>query len=262
MGKIIGLIFGISLGIKFGAIVALILGYLGFKIGQSFDEGLRKKFKANHQNNAYGRFYDFHQQYHHSFRINIPIIPFFGILGHIAKSDGNVSSAEIAKTEKIIKSLSLINYERTQAIHSFRRGKDAHFDFDEACNEIRLATMRSFSTRQLLFKWMLELAQQGSFSQTQKSLLTRAADLLELNTREYVESQDSSILSDAHATLGTQSSDSIDKIKKNYRKLLGQYHPDRLPPDASQSQRDIAADKVIKIKKAYDTISQYLRNSK
>ena len=54
---------------------------------------------------------------------------------------------------------------------------------------------------------------------------------------------------DYYEVLGLDKSASDSDIKKAYRKLLGQYHPDRLPPDASEKQRNAAAEKVIEVKK-------------
>ncbi len=261
MGKALGILFGLGIGLKLGLLPALFLCYIGHKIGKSFDDAFQNFAENKKQQSQFGRFYDFrHDQYQHQFKINIPIIPFLGILGHIAKSDGMVSKEEITFVEDVIRQLRLANFERTQAILSFRRGKEPTFNFEHACNLILSATRNNLSTRHLLFKWMFELAQIGTYSQKQKQLLSLAANLLELNTSSYVESHDSSILLNAHATLGTKVSDPIDQVKRSYRKLLGKHHPDRLPSNATTQQREAAAEKVIAIKKAFDTISQHMRN--
>ena len=50
-------------------------------------------------------------------------------------------------------------------------------------------------------------------------------------------------------TLGVKKDASAEEIKKAYRKLAAQYHPDRNPGDAS------AEDRFKEVQNAYDTLS-------
>src|SRR5690554_4854831 len=58
---------------------------------------------------------------------------------------------------------------------------------------------------------------------------------------------------DPYSTLGVGKNSSPDEIKKAYRKLARQYHPDHNPGDNS------AADKFKDVKKAYDILSDPAR---
>ncbi|NUQ81729.1 MAG: DnaJ domain-containing protein [Bacteroidetes bacterium] len=56
--------------------------------------------------------------------------------------------------------------------------------------------------------------------------------------------------------LGLQEGASAEEIKKAYRKLALQYHPDRIPPTATEAERKTASDKFIDIQKAYDFLNE------
>jgi DnaJ like chaperone protein len=258
MGKALGLFFGIMIGGQLGPLGFMICVYFGYKIGKSFDQNKTKRHRTSKAH--YDHFNEFTRHFYGStFNPQIPTIPFFGILGHIAKSDGVVRSSQIRLAEEIMQRLNLQDFSRTQAIHSFRRGKSARFDFEQALTKVYQATINHFSVRQLLFKWMLEMAQLGPYGLQQKKLLNQAATVLGIQAYSQVDTSTGTDVNSAHSILGTSPSDSKDAIKKTYRKLLGQYHPDRLPLDATEEQKTKAAEKMIAIKKAYETISKNMR---
>jgi DnaJ like chaperone protein len=260
MGKALGLFFGILIGGKLSPLGFIICLYICYKIGKSFDENLLERKKQNQK--KYEPFHEFTQQfYQNHFAPQIPVIPFFGVLGHIAKSDGTVRKSQITLAESIIQRLNLYGFSKTQAIHSFRNGKDPNFHFEQALNKIYQGTLNHFSTRQLLFKWMLEMAKLGPYGERQKALLNQAATILGIQAHSHIQQAYGSDLNNAHAILGTSSTDSKESIKKTYRKLLGQYHPDRLPPSASEQEKARAAEKLIAIKKAYEIIQKNLQGN-
>ena len=258
MGKALGLFFGMMIGGKLGPLGFLICVYLGYKIGKSFDHSTSKKSRRSKK--QYDHFHQFTRQFYGStFNPPVPIIALFGALGHIAKSDGSVSASQIQFAEQIMQRLNLHDFSRTQAIHSFRKGKTHHFNFEHALIQIRQNTLNHLSTRQLLFKWLLEMAQLGPFGPQQKKLLKQAATILGIHAHTHVEATHGFDLNGSHAILGTSAKDSKESIKKTYRKLLGQYHPDRLPLDASDQERAESEEKMIAIKKAYETISKNMQ---
>ncbi|MBN8704441.1 MAG: DnaJ domain-containing protein [Bacteroidetes bacterium] len=61
---------------------------------------------------------------------------------------------------------------------------------------------------------------------------------------------------EAYETLGLKPGSSQDEIKKAYRKLALQYHPDRVQATASEEEKKAANEKFILIQKAYDFLSE------
>jgi DnaJ like chaperone protein len=69
-------------------------------------------------------------------------------------------------------------------------------------------------------------------------------------------------LEDAYKVLGVSSSDSDDHIKKVYRKLMSENHPDKLAGRGlPESMREMAEQKTREISNAYDVIKTARQNS-
>lgn len=62
--------------------------------------------------------------------------------------------------------------------------------------------------------------------------------------------------SEARSVLGVSAEASQDEIKKAYRKLALQYHPDRIPSTATEAEKKTANGKFIEIQKAYDYLME------
>jgi DnaJ-domain-containing protein 1 len=60
-----------------------------------------------------------------------------------------------------------------------------------------------------------------------------------------------------YAILGCAKSDSNDQIKKQYRKLVFKYHPDKIESKELPEERiKFASDKFCKIQEAYDAVKR------
>jgi DnaJ like chaperone protein len=108
---------------------------------------------------------------------------------------------------------------------------------------------------------LLEIAQQLRFSQTEfEQLLKMVLGQTQFggSGRQTSQRSSASALSDAYQALGVQASDTDQQIKRAYRKLMSQHHPDKLmgqgvPEDMIQ----VATEKAKEIQLAYDLIKQH-----
>ena len=64
--------------------------------------------------------------------------------------------------------------------------------------------------------------------------------------------------SDPYAILGVSSSDNMETIEQAYRRMISEYHPDRVANAASEI-RDLAERRAREINTAYETIQQQRR---
>ncbi|MCK6602276.1 MAG: DnaJ domain-containing protein [Bacteroidetes bacterium] len=63
---------------------------------------------------------------------------------------------------------------------------------------------------------------------------------------------------EAFEQLGLQQGATLEEVKKAYRKLALQYHPDRVPSTATETEKKEANDRFIQIQKAYDFLTERL----
>lgn len=165
-------------------------------------------------------------------------------LGKLAKSDGVVSKDEIDHAEQVMHKLGMTAEHRQQAIVWFKQGANPDFDITPTCQRFMAICGHTKNLKQMLLVYLIVMAlADGHFHPAEQALLADIAaqlgydqaafrQLLEmvLNQSHFATGQASqeAALEDAYKALGV-TKDSYDaEIKRAYRKLMSQYHPDKL----------------------------------
>lgn len=203
----------------------------------------------------------------------------FSTLGHINKADGRVTQIEIAAAEQLMRRLQLSEAERQRAIQFFQQGKQQGFNLEATLHEFSRQSMFRQDLRIMLVELLLEAAMaDGRLSVNEQAILTRVCTVLHIPANIYSAmlrarqggagswsagapghqqrpaSQGQS-LQQSYAALGLKADASLQEIKRAYRKLVSQYHPDKLVsrglPD---KMMDMAKKRVREINAAYDQI--------
>ncbi len=261
LGKVIGGAFGFLMGGPLGAL-------LGASIGHQFDEGLDKT--AWDETLSPG---DQHRVQMAFFAAT------FSVMGHVAKSDGRVSEEEIRLASKIMDELGLSKDMRQTAIRLFEQGKDPSFPLFEALDQLR----RECHRRTHLIRMFIEIQIQAAYAEgvlnpTEEQLLQTICNRLGVSNFEYqrlklqfqaqqrfynqhsqyhTPAKPQNNLNDAYAVLGVSRSDDETTIKKAYRRLMSQHHPDKLVAKGlPEEMMVVAKEKTQKIRKAYELIKE------
>jgi len=250
-GKIIGAALGLFRGGILGAIIGGVVGHL-------FDRFIAGLTGAKNTRQLFFR-------------------TLFATLGHVNKADGRVTRAEIAAAESLMARLSLTPEERQLAIRFFNEGKEADYPLEKQLREFAHRTMMRHDLRLMLMEILLEAASSdGTISPAEQSVLLRAARSLHIPAdaiasiwssyqgaggqgggRRQTAAQASQPLSQAYAALGIEQSATDAEVKKAYRKLVGQYHPDKLVSQGLPDEMmEIARNRVREINTAYDRVKQ------
>jgi len=205
----------------------------------------------------------------------------FSTIGHISKSDGKVTRAEIIAAEQLMRRLQLSEAERQHAINFFQQGKEADFNLEATLREFARHSMLRHELRIMFIELLLEAAMaDGKLTAPEQAILTQACRVLNIPANIYSamlrarqgggaassagyqrgsgggrgQAQDRSI-NQSYATLGLKASASAQEIKRAYRKLVGQYHPDKLVSRGLPDEMmEIAKKRVREINAAYDEI--------
>ncbi len=208
----------------------------------------------------------------------------FQLMGHLAKADGRVSEAEIKHTELFMNQLGMQAERRREAINHFKQGSNPSFDVDQTLRRFTNGCGKSAHLSQLLMVYLLGVAvADGKLESAEEQLLRKigaklgmassALDRLIAMTRGQDQfggghgyggagsghgpsSADS--LASAYQAIGVKAGDSDAIIKKAYRKLMSEFHPDKLigqgvPADMVR----VATERSQEIQKAYDVIKKH-----
>jgi DnaJ like chaperone protein len=199
----------------------------------------------------------------------------FSTLGHINKADGRVTKEEIAAAEQLMQRLQLSEAERQRAIDFFQQGKEREFDLESTLREFARQSMLRQELRIMFVELLLEAALvDGNLSPAELAILTRACAVLHIpanvfsamlrarqvgggpNQQRYQATpSQADALQQSYAALGLKSDASAQEIKRAYRKLVSQYHPDKLVSQGlPEEMMEMSKKRVREINAAYDKI--------
>ncbi len=239
---------------------------IGLFVGHSFDKGLGSQMGLGFGQNSAAIQKSFFEST-------------FLLLGYVAKSDGHVSESEINHTEQIFFRLGLSSEQRQIAIELFKKGATAGFGPEYAVTEFRRLASNNIQLTQTLLTMLCTLAlSDNQLDQGERNALYDIGRLLGLGDANLdsllrmVEAQarfeseegafgsrrtDSESLDDAYAVLGVPSSTSDGALKKAYRKLMSQNHPDKLiAKGVPEDMIKLATEKTQSIQTAYEIIKK------
>ena len=257
---VVGGAFGFLLGGPLGAI-------LGASVGHQFGKGLEGIETGETLNPG-----DQHRVQMAFFTAT------FSVMGHIAKADGHVSPEEISLANRVMNEMALTSDMRTTAINLFQQGKQADFPLDDVLAQFYKECHR----RTDLIRMFLEIQLQEAFADgilavSEEKLLLHICSQLRISRFDYerlkiqLQAQQrfqgrgsytrntpqKTSLQDAYGVLGLTPSASKAEVKKAYRRLMSQNHPDKLVAKGlPEEMMRLAKEKTQKISKAYETIQK------
>ncbi len=197
----------------------------------------------------------------------------FRMLGYVAKADGHISENEVKLTEIYMDKMGLTPEHRREAIRLFKEGSAADFNSKEQLNAFMAVAHHSPNLRQMLLVYLVNVAMaDGLLGDDEAQILRGVAENLGFSRTAFdqllqmIGAQNSfagnhqpraNDLEMAYQALGVVKDNSDAEIKKAYRKLMSQYHPDKLigqglPDDMIKA----ATERSQEIQAAYDVIQK------
>jgi DnaJ like chaperone protein len=201
------------------------------------------------------------------------IAPLFGLAGAIAKSDGRVSEPEIAAAENLMARMQLTPTQRANAIERFTAGKQDGFLVNLAIADLKAWCGGRRNLAYLLLDLLLDIVYaEGSLAPGKFAIVRQLCWALGVHERELAalaamrgyayaaagsnhgpSQQAPRTGKDPYAVLGLDRSAGDGEIKRAYRKLISQHHPDKLG-DVPEELKRRAEDRAREINAAYETL--------
>lgn len=197
----------------------------------------------------------------------------FIAMGKLAKADGVVTQDEIDHVEQFMQKLGMTAEHRQQAIAWFKRGADPAFDIEPVCTRFMSVCGNTKNLRQVLLVYLIVMAlADGHFHPAEEALLGEIASHLGYGHAEYRQildmvmnqshfgagaASEAAALDDAYKALGVSRDSTDAEIKRAYRKLMSQYHPDKLIGQGMpQDMIAMATEQAKEIQLAHDLIKK------
>ena len=255
-GKLIGGILGLILGGLFGLLLGLLAGHW-------FDRGLARTL-------GFGSPEQMARLRQAFFESS------FLLLGHVAKADGRVSEQEVAQAESLMQQLGISGGQREQAIALFKRGAAADFDMEPTVQDFREACGGARQVAHTLLVFLISMAlADGVIAQSESAVIENIASKMGFSHDQFqqllrmVEAQShfhnyqagaanpADQLADAYLALGVAEDCSESELKRAYRRLMSQHHPDKLiARGVPEDMLKIATEKAQEIQAAYELIKK------
>ncbi len=252
-GKLIGGTVGFTMG---GPLGALLGGFLGHKFVD------KSKFRGQFQQIEYTQAAFFTAT--------------FTVMGHIAKADGHVSKDEINMAKQIMDHMNLNSEQKKAAIDLFNQGKASDFDLDGVMQQFKQVARRKTNLMQMFIEIQLHaIYADGKKDPVEHKILMHLAGILgfskhQLNHLEAMVQSNMNAMSggsklsieeqltDAYKLLDVTKSASDSEVKKAYRRMMSQHHPDKLVSKGlPEEMMKMANEKTQQIKKAYELIKKH-----
>lgn len=244
MGKLVGGTIGFAMGGPLGAIAGAVFGHAFDKSGDLDDDREIDYISAGNQTAQLTFF-----------------VAAFSMLAKITRADGAVSSEEIDSVEKFMTvDLNLDPESRRVARDIFHTALNSRESFQDFAVQFYGQFRNEPRLLEVMIDIMLRVSvADGNLSSAEEALIGSAVGIFNMGDANYQRLK-SKYVSEAvkyYAVLNCSESDSNDQIKSQYRKLVSEYHPDKIAskglPDAFTQ---FANDKFREIQDAYEHIKK------
>ncbi|MBF0229667.1 MAG: co-chaperone DjlA [Desulfamplus sp.] len=246
LGKMVGGTIGFMIGGPIGAVA-------GAAFGHTFVDKKSQEYLLNesiYQRLSYG------EEAQLTFFVAV-----FSMLAKIAKADGRVSEKEVELIDSfMLNELHLDIQSRESAINIFRQAINSSESFEAFASQFYL----TFSGQPRIIDLMMDILFRVSFADggitfEEERMLLSAARIFNYSPTDYamLKSKYSKGSKRFYAVLQCDESVSNEEIKKQYRKLVAEYHPDKIASKGLPEEFiKFANDKFREIQEAYNNIKK------
>lgn len=183
----------------------------------------------------------------------------FSMLAKISKADGRISEKEIQAVERfMVRDLQLDASGQETAKRIFRQAISSPDSFDDFARQFYAVFQGHPNILELMIDVLLRVsAADGSISSREESMLLSAVGIFNFRQADYQRLRDRYLpkADPSYAVLKLDKTASDEEIKKQYRALVREYHPDKIQAKGLPEEFiKFASDKFTEIQEAYEKI--------
>jgi len=243
LGKIIGGTIGFAMAGPLGAIA-------GAALGHAFDtnnQALHYEERARLSPGEEAQFTFF--------------VAAFSMLAKLTRADGSVSREEVAAVEKfMVYDLNLDSESRRLATNIFHTALESQDNFEAFAVQFYSQFRSQSQMLELMIDILIRVSiADSALSSSEETLILSAVRIFNFSDEKYrkIKSKYIQDFEKYYAILGCEKKDSNEHIKKQYRKLVSDYHPDKIASKGLPEEfTKFANDKFREIQQAYEIIKK------
>jgi DnaJ like chaperone protein len=241
LGKVVGGTIGFAIGGPIGAIA-------GAAFGHAFDKSEKYYYEQDrpvlsHSEEAQMAFF----------------VAAFSMMAKVVKADGRIAKEELDAVEQYMRyDLKLDPRSQQVAVNIFQTALESNQSIEDFAYQF----YHQFQAQPQLLEFMVDLllrvaVADRALSGNEESLILAVVRVFHMSNTAYnhLRSKYAQEVNKYYAVLGCSTNDSDDEIKKRYRALVREYHPDAIASKGLPEEfTKFAEDKFREIQEAYDHI--------
>jgi DnaJ like chaperone protein len=257
LGKVVGGLVGFSLGGPLGMIAGIAFGNIFDNADSAGNGGKQTRYREFNGGQR-------HPYMSNSEQKNMTFfVAVFSLLARLAQADGSVTPEEKNTLNTfMVKDLQLDPQSRNAALRVFNAALNGAGTADQFSQQF----YDSFKTDQALLQLVVDIlfrmaVSDGAMSSKESNLIKNVCKIFKFSESYFdAMSRKYSVASSsegAYTVLGITSNASDDDVKKAYRKMSIEYHPDTVHAKGLPEEFEkVATKKFREIQEAYDTIKK------
>lgn len=253
MGGFIGAIIGYLIFHNFfGSLIGFIIGSMFGRTSVKFTNGFSGGQPNSSGYRSYGQDPSF---YRRQITQNDFATALLVLSASVMKADGKILKSELDFVKSFLKQQFPPNY-AAQQILNLKNILKQQLDLREVCNDIR--QVMPLQQRSMLIQYLFGIAKaDGHVSDKEVNVITQIASLLGISAAEFEQLKGMfyKSTSDAYQALGIDKDAPDEAVKKAYRKMAVEHHPDKYSQMGEEHQK-AAKERFQKIQDAYETIKK------
>ena len=182
----------------------------------------------------------------------------FSILGKIAKADGHITREEGEMVVSFLDRMHVTGDQRQFAIRVFNEAKNSQYGAADFARQFAQMTMGQSDLRASMVDMLFQIAlADKELHPAEEQMIDEVASILGITGAAFASIRNRYVGSSEHAyaVLGLSEEASDDEVKSAYRRLVQEYHPDRILSQGMPEEFvEYATQRFQEIQSAWETI--------